>query len=68
MKEDSVEGRLRSPAISGTKQRCAGVKKKMWGVDKKHGAGEVAWAGGPGPGSTRGLKERHRGSKKKGSP
>ena len=40
--------------------------KMCGGQEKDVATGEVAWAGGPGPGSARGVKKRHRGSKKRG--
>ena len=46
--------------VRGSRKRCEGLKQR-------HGAGEVAWAGGPGSGSTRGLK-KDVGGQKKGSP
>ena len=45
--------------VRGSRKRCEGLKQR-------HGAGEVAWAGGPGSGSTRGLKKDVGGQKKRG--
>ena len=60
--EDSPERALCSPEISGTKQRSAGIKPQIWGVEKKDmGRGRVR---GPGPGSLPGVEKKSQGSKK----